>query len=79
MTILEEIAKYDPLIKKRINACGNAKYTSHQTQNKVLEGLAEMVQSEIISEVKECEDFSVIVDETKDLKKTEQISLAVRY
>lgn len=69
LTILEEIAKHDPLIEKRMNACGNAKYTSHQIQNKVLEGLAEMVQSEIIREVKESEVFSVIADETKDLKK----------
>ena len=59
MTILEEIATYDPLIEKRMNACGNAKYTSHQIQNKVLEGLAEMVQSKIIREVKESEVFSV--------------------
>lgn len=79
LTILDEIAKHDPLIKKRLNASGNAKYTSPQIQNEVLEGLAGMVQSEIISEVKESEVFSVIVDETKDLKKKEQISLVVRY
>lgn len=52
-----------------MNPCGNAKYTSHQIQNEVLEGLAEMVQSEIIREVKESEVFHVIADETKDLKK----------
>lgn len=79
LTILDEIAKHDHLIKKRLNASGNAKYTSPQIQNEVLEGLAGMVQSEIISEVKESEVFSVIVDETKDLKKKEQISLVVRY
>lgn len=33
----------------------NAKYTSHQIQNEILQGLAEMVQSEIIKEVKENE------------------------
>ena len=48
LTNLEEIAKHDPLIEKRMNACGNAKYTSHQIQNKVIEGLTEMVQSQII-------------------------------
>jgi hypothetical protein len=69
LTILEEIAKHDPVIEKRMNAFGNAKYTSHQIQNEVLEGLAEMVRSEIIREEKENEVFSVIADETKDLKK----------
>ncbi|XP_029571197.1 zinc finger MYM-type protein 1-like [Salmo trutta] len=62
-----------------MHACGNAKYISHQIQNKVLEGLAEMVQREIIREVKESEVFSVIADETKDLKKKEQMSLVVSY
>ena len=62
LTILEEIAKHDPLIEKRMNACGNGKCTSHQIQNEVLEGLAEMVQSEIAREVKESEVFSVIAD-----------------
>jgi hypothetical protein len=79
LTILEAIAKHDPLIEKRMNACGNAKYTSHQIHNKVLEGLAEMVQSEIIREVKESEVFTVFPDETKDLEKKEQMSLVVRY
>ena len=69
LTILEEIAKHDPVIEKRMKACGNAKYTSHQIQNEILEGLAEMVRSEIIREVKESEVISVIADETKDLKK----------
>ena len=69
LTILEEIAKHDPLIEKRMHAFGNAKYTRHQIQNEVLEGLAQMVQSEIIREVKESEVFRVIADETKERKK----------
>lgn len=47
-----EIAKHDQFIQKRMDAYRNAKYTSHQIQNKILQGLAEMVQSEIIKEVK---------------------------
>jgi hypothetical protein len=38
LTILEEIATHDPVIEKMMNACGNAKYTRHQIQNKLLEG-----------------------------------------
>lgn len=65
MAILDEIAKHDQFIGKRMDAYGNAKYTSHQIQNEVLQGLAEMVQGEIIKEMKENELFSVIADETK--------------
>ena len=57
----------------------NAKYTSSVIQNEILECLANMVCDEIIREVKESEVFSVIADETKDLKKKEQLSLVLRY
>ncbi len=48
LAILEQIAKHDPLIEKRMNAYGNAKYTSKGIQNEILECLAEMVQADII-------------------------------
>jgi len=59
---LEEIAKHDPLIKKRMSAYGKSKHTSRGIQNEILKCLAEMVQTEIIKEVKESEVFSVIAD-----------------
>lgn len=79
LAILNQIAKHDPFVQRRLDAHGNAKYTSHQIQNEILQGLAEMVQREIIDEVKQSEVFSVLADETKDLQKKEQISLVVRY
>lgn len=45
----------------------------------MLDTLAEMVRSSIISEVKEAQVFALMADETKDVKKTEQISLVLRY
>lgn len=74
LAILNTIAKHNPVIEKRMKAHGNAKYTSKNIQNQILETLAEMVQEEIINEVKESEVFSVIADETKDLQKKEQMS-----
>uniref|UniRef100_A0A3B5PPY9 DUF4371 domain-containing protein n=1 Tax=Xiphophorus maculatus TaxID=8083 RepID=A0A3B5PPY9_XIPMA len=79
LAILNEIAKHDPFVQRRLDAHGNAKYTSHQIQNEILQGLAEMVPKEIIAEVKQSEVFSVLADETRDLQKKEQISLVVRY
>lgn len=68
LAILEQIAKRDPIVKKKLSS-GNAKYTSNTTQKEILECLAEMVRQNIIQEVKENEAFSVLVDETKDMKK----------
>uniref|UniRef100_A0A087YHR8 Uncharacterized protein n=1 Tax=Poecilia formosa TaxID=48698 RepID=A0A087YHR8_POEFO len=61
LAISDEIAKHDQMWQ--------CKYTSHQIQNEILQGLAEVAQTEIIKEVKECEVFSVIAGETKDLQK----------
>lgn len=55
LAILNTIAQHDPLIEKRMKAHGNAKYTSKNIQNEILETLAEMVQQEIINEVKQSE------------------------
>ncbi len=79
LAILELLAKHDTVVKKKITGARNAKYTSHQIQNEVLDVLAEMVRSTIINEVKESEVFSLLADETKDVGKTEQMSFVLRY
>ncbi|XP_061589448.1 zinc finger MYM-type protein 1-like [Cololabis saira] len=72
LALLGTLANHDPLIEKRLN--GDAKYTSKNIQNEILETLAEMVQQEIINEVKQSEVFGVVAEETK-----EQMSFVVRY
>lgn len=78
LEMLELIAKHDPVVQKKMKGRQNAKYTSSVIQNEILECLANMVREDIIEEVKESEVFSVIADETKDLKKKEQLSLVLR-
>ena len=38
-----------------------------------------MIRNEVCDEVKEVKLFSILVDETKDLSKQEQMSIVVRY
>jgi len=57
----------------------NAKYTSHNIQNELLETMANVVREQIIDEVKKSQYFSVMVDESKDVSKTEQISIVLRF
>ncbi|XP_040890423.1 zinc finger MYM-type protein 1-like isoform X2 [Toxotes jaculatrix] len=77
--ILDTIANHDRAVKKRLTSIHNAKYTSKMIQNEVLGCLADMVRTEITEEVKNSEVFSIIADETKDVKKKEQISIVLRY
>ena len=57
----------------------NSHYLSHEPQNELLHCMATMVQSNIVSKVKEARFWSIIADETKDASKTEQLSVCVRY
>lgn len=79
LEILELVSKHDEVVAKKCSSRKNVTYTSPQIQNEVLEILAEMVRKEIIEEVKESGPFALIVDETKDLSKTEQIAFVLRY
>ena len=79
LAILELLANHDPVVEKKMNGVQNAKYTSHQIQNEVLDTLAEMVRSTIIKEVKESQVFALMADETKDVSKKEQMSFVLRY
>ncbi|KAL6481128.1 hypothetical protein MHYP_G00092080 [Metynnis hypsauchen] len=77
--ILDTIANHNKAVKKRLASNHNAKYTSKIIQNEVLDCLADMVRTEITEKVKNSEVFSIVADETKDVKKKEQICLVLRY
>ncbi|KAL4122422.1 hypothetical protein QTP88_014753 [Uroleucon formosanum] len=57
----------------------NAKYTSPQIQNEMISIFNQIILEKIIFELQSCNYFALIVDETKDISKTEQLSVVVRY
>lgn len=70
LAMLDLLGKHDPIVKKRLEQQAKyAKYTSKTIQNEIPSCLEEMVKEEIMKEVKESVQFSVIVDETKDVQK----------
>ncbi|XP_046906195.1 zinc finger MYM-type protein 1-like [Hypomesus transpacificus] len=79
LSIMELLAKHDQTVKRKMTCQRNATYLGHNTQNEMIDCLAEMVRSSIITEVKQSEVFSIMVDETKDISKKEQMSFLVRY
>lgn len=79
LSIIELVGKHDKLVERKMTGQRNATYLSHGTQNEVLDCLAEMVRKTIISEVAQSEAFSIMVDETKDVSKKEQMSFVIRY
>lgn len=80
LELLRLLTKYDDVVKRKLQDLPrNAKYTHHNIQNEIINIMANMIRSEISDEVKVSKHFALLVDETKDVSKTEQISVVVRY
>ena len=80
LELLNLIGKHDSKIAEKIEGLNeNGKYTSPRIQNEVLQILADMVREQIMEEVKTRGQLALILDETKDVSKIEQISFVLRY
>lgn len=77
--MMNTIGLFDDIVKNKINGPKNARYLHHSIQVEIIHIMANMILNRISSEVKESVYFSVMADETKDISKTEQFSVVVRY
>ena len=57
----------------------NATYTSPEIQNQLLNVMPNMVRRSICNAVQNVGPFSLLADESKDLSKTEQLTVVLRY
>jgi hypothetical protein len=55
------------------------KYSTAKFQNELTEIISSQIKSEIALKVKNSNIFSLIVDETQDISKHEQVSIVLRY
>ncbi|XP_052771149.1 zinc finger MYM-type protein 1-like [Mya arenaria] len=75
--ILSAFAQNDELLSEHIaSAQYNAKFTSPDIQNELIDICAEQVKERILSD---CPYFAIIVDEATDKSTKEQLSLCVRF
>lgn len=80
LELLELCARRDTRFKAKIDVLPkNAKYTHHTIQNDLFYVMSKLVLETIAKEVKEAKYFAILADETKDISKTEQLSIMVRY
>ena len=74
------LSRHDELLHKRIKTGpSNVTWLGHEIQNEVIQVLGKKVLSMITAEVHEAGKYTIIVDETKDVSKREQLSIALRY
>lgn len=61
------------------NMALNASYMSPKIQNEIIAICGNLLQKKIVNEIKDAQYFSILVDETMDISKLEQLSICVRY
>ena len=78
MAILSAKAENDPVLARHL-ASSKVKYTSPEVQNEILEIISNQIQHAVVTRCNESSCFSLIVDESTDRSKREQMSLNVRF
>ncbi|XP_026819519.1 zinc finger MYM-type protein 1-like [Rhopalosiphum maidis] len=69
----------DDFKQKKQSLPNNSKYIIPSMQNEILTVFGQMVRDKISNELQKCEYFAIMVDETKDISKIEQLSVILRY
>ena len=79
LEIFTAFGVHDKVILGKLNGELNAQYVHHSIQDSVLSILAKSVRQDILKDLKTEKYFALLVDESRDCGKHEQISVCVRY
>jgi hypothetical protein len=74
-----ELMKVLIILLKKMNGPKNARYLHHSIQKELIHIMASMIINKISSELDKSMYFAIMIDETKDTTKSEQLSVVVRY
>lgn len=74
------LSRYDPIVADKLHrGPRNALYTSHNIQNTIINIMGSIVRKRICTSFHRAGYYSLLVDETKDLSKDEQMSICIHY
>ena len=62
-----------------MSAMKNAAYASPIIQNEVIDAIGEIIRKRIVTEVNAAKFFSALADEARDVSRTNQLTVCLRY
>lgn len=77
--LIKLMSKHSHAVKQRLQDCPNVTWLSPAFQNEMIRFLADEVRAMIQQELSEAQYYTVLADESKDISKEEQLSIAFRY
>lgn len=72
------LSKYDTILEKHIQQDGPS-YLSSKIQNDIIHSIADVLKEQIEFEIRNCSFVSIILDETPDVSRREQLCVILRY
>jgi hypothetical protein len=72
-------AKDSAALRTWLESQNHIKWLSHAVESDMIEQLANSLLRELVQEIRDHEYFSVIVDETTDMSRAEQVSFCIRH
>uniref|UniRef100_H2YP29 HAT C-terminal dimerisation domain-containing protein n=1 Tax=Ciona savignyi TaxID=51511 RepID=H2YP29_CIOSA len=66
-------------VEKWMNRETKYKFMNHEIQDEILKMCAHAILRQLVSEISKAKIFSLIVDETSDITRKEQLSICIRY
>lgn len=79
LEILTLLSIHDAAIANKLTDKANATYTHHSVQNELLSIEAGITRAKFSDEVEAAGMYALMVDESKDISKQEQIAIVLRY
>lgn len=83
LKLVEFVGKFDAVIAEHLRKITSKEsyvhYLGKNIQNEIIQMLGSMIREQIVSEVQKSKYYSVILDCTPDVSRTEQMSLVIRY
>jgi len=76
--LFDTMTEDDSQLKERMNR-RYGHYSSHEYQNDFISVFSSRIVKNIVLQMKDAKFFAIMADETKDLSKSEQLAILVRY
>ncbi|XP_075696700.1 zinc finger MYM-type protein 1-like [Rhinoderma darwinii] len=80
LSFIQLLARYDSTLQQLLEMPrGSVRYLSHRVQDEIIALLSKKIEQDIVNEIKSSPFFSIIIDTTQDISKTDQLSQIFRY
>ena len=70
-------ARFDPVLQERIQRPPRTENVSPKIQNELIQVISNLLRNRLLSKIRNCAFYSIIVDTTSDITRSDQVSIVL--